>query len=90
MPDLEKIVKANFPNFDKILLTKAIDKFQILRGQMQNADKRVSTSELLDWVRLMEPFNVTVADLEQDGFYPLHQALLKSQNDEINFNKKPQ
>jgi MoxR-like ATPase len=86
--ELAMIVKANFPNFDGILLSKAIEKFQILRGSMQgNVDKKPSTSELLDWVRLMEPFNVTPADLEKDGYYPLHQALLKSQNDVILFNK---
>lgn len=85
--ELEKIIKANFPHFNDILLSKALEKFQILRGSMQgNADKKPSTSELLDWVKLIQSFDVTSAALEKEGHYPLHQALLKSQNDVILFN----
>ena len=88
--DLLKIVKANFANFDEIILNKALEKFDILRGKMQgntNAEKRVSTSELIDWIFLIQHFNISADELEKEGF-PLHQALLKSRNDEINFNKK--
>ena len=83
-------LEANFPNYNKTLLNKAKENFEILRGKMQgntNAEKRVSTSELIDWIFLIQHFNISADELDKEGF-PLHQALLKSRNDEINFNKK--
>jgi MoxR-like ATPase len=87
---LMKIIEANFPKYNKTLLNKAKEKFEILRSKMQghtNAEKRVSTSELIDWIFLIKHFEVSADDLDKEGF-PLHQALLKSRNDEVNFNKK--
>jgi MoxR-like ATPase len=88
--DLLKIVKANFEGFDKNILNKALEKFEILRGKMQgnnNAEKRVSTSELIDWIYLIKHFNLSADELDKEG-YPLYQALLKSKNDVTTFNKK--
>jgi MoxR-like ATPase len=88
--DLLKIVKANFADFNKDILNKALEKFEILRGKMQsnnNAEKRVSTSELIDWIYLIKHFNLTADELDKEG-YPLYQALLKSKNDVTTFNKK--
>jgi MoxR-like ATPase len=88
--DLLKIVKANFEGFDKDILNKALEKFEILRGKMQgnnNAEKRVSTSELIDWIYLIKHFNLSADELDKEG-YPLYQALLKSKNDVTTFNKK--
>lgn len=87
---LWEIIEANFADFDKTILEKAIQKFDILRGRMQgnnNADKRVSTSELIDWITLIKHFNLSAADFDKEG-YPMYQALLKSRNDVITFNKK--
>jgi MoxR-like ATPase len=88
--DLLKIVKANFADFDDQILNKAIEKFELLRGRMQgtnNAEKRVSTSELIDWIFLIQHFKLPISAFEGDE-YPMYQALLKSRNDEITFNKK--
>lgn len=88
--DLLKIVKANFADFDETILNRALEKFEILRGKMQgntNAEKRVSTSELIDWIFLIKHFNISADEFDKEGF-PLHQALLKSRNDERTFNKK--
>jgi MoxR-like ATPase len=88
--DLLKIVKANFADFDDQILNKAIEKFEILRGRMQgnnNAEKRVSTSELIDWIFLIQHFKLPISAFEGDE-YPMYQALLKSRNDEITFKKK--
>lgn len=88
--DLLKIVKANFDDFNKDILNKALEKFEILRGKMQsnnNAEKRVSTSELIDWIYLIKHFNLSADELDKEG-YPLYQALLKSKNDVTTFNKK--
>ncbi|MDZ7876797.1 MAG: MoxR family ATPase [Saprospiraceae bacterium] len=88
-PDLEKIVKANFTDFDEKIRLAAIKKFELLRGKMgTNAEKNVSTSELLDWISLIKHFETPLENIEKDGVIEHFQALLKSRNDVINFNKK--
>lgn len=88
--DLLKIVKANFTDFDDQILNKAIEHFEILRGRMQgnnNAEKRVSTSELIDWIFLIQHFNLPISAFD-GAEYPMYQALLKSRNDEISYKNK--
>ena len=87
--DLEKIVKANFTDFDEKIRAEAIKKFEILRGRMgTNAEKNVSTSELLDWITLIKHFKTDLQNLEKDGIIAHFQALLKSRNDVITFSKQ--
>jgi MoxR-like ATPase len=87
--DLIKIVASNFPDFDAKIRDAAIAKFETLRGKMggANADKNVSTSELLDWIALIKHFKTTLPEIEKEGAIEHFQALLKSRNDVITHNK---
>jgi MoxR-like ATPase len=55
--ELKKIVQANYEadklEANKELTDKALFTFQHIREISKNADKKVSTSELLDWVRAL-------------------------------------
>ena len=88
--DLEKIVKANFSDFDENIRLAAIRRFEELRKRMgTNADKNVSTSELLDWITLIKHFKTPIAEIEQKDIVTHFQALLKSRNDKIMFRPEP-
>jgi len=52
---LRQIVEANYTEAkeEQALINKALATFQFVRTQSQGADKNVSTSELLDWVRVL-------------------------------------
>lgn len=57
-PDkLEEIVKAHFPNSDNDLIKIAVENFCKLRSLMEkreiNNGKKVTTSELIDWYRVL-------------------------------------
>ena len=61
---LKQIVEANYlppknaenapeKALEEALITKAVDTFQFIRDAPQGSDKNVSTSELLDWVKVL-------------------------------------
>ncbi len=91
--DLQRIVKANFPKMEETLMNKAIEKFIVLKKDMDSrAEKTISTSELLDWITLIEHFKIGITDLEikaeaKENHLPLFQALLKTKSDTDNFKK---
>jgi MoxR-like ATPase len=91
--DLQRIVKANFPKMEETLMNKAIEKFIALKKDMDSrAEKTISTSELLDWITLIEHFKIGITDLEikaeaKENHLPLFQALLKTKSDADNFKK---
>lgn len=91
--DLQRIVKANFPKMEETLRNKAIEKFIALKKEMDSrAEKTISTSELLDWITLIEHFKIGITDLEikaeaKENHLPLFQALLKTKSDTDNFKK---
>jgi len=50
----EKAIENNPEKaMEEALITKAVDTFQFIRDAPQSSDKNVSTSELLDWVKVL-------------------------------------
>lgn len=86
--DLIKIIKArfSFPDPRLALLDAIIDRFINLRNQMQqdkgDAGKKVSTSELMDWIDMLLKHNSDdeiLSKLKTELLYP--GVLLKSWDD---------
>lgn len=84
-PDAETlaaIVQVHYPNIQKKLLATALEVFFDLR-QVPNLKKKPSTSELLDWLKLLLVEEVSPQDLanSQSGLMPMFGALLKNEQD---------
>ena len=86
-PDLEtmqKIVEVHYPDLKKELLAEALSAFFKIRD-MPGLKKRPSTSELLDWLKLLLAEDISPEALRsQDpkkAIPPLHGALLKNEQD---------
>lgn len=82
---MKKIVAANFPKLDADLMQQALDRFYTLRESMKedpNTEKEVSTSELIDWVKIIHHFHEKGEEQSIEGEELAHfQALLKTLND---------
>lgn len=82
---LIQIVKAFFPTSPKELVDAIIARFLQLREEMRkdkgDAGKKVSTSELMDWMRVLShyPQDEVLKKLEKELLYP--GVLLKSWDD---------
>jgi MoxR-like ATPase len=92
-PDAEtmgKIVDVHFPNLKKELLAAALKSFYDVRG-LPGLKKKPSTSELLDWLKLLVAEDIPVEALRsQDdkvSLPPLVGALLKNEQDVTLFEK---
>lgn len=85
-PDMETmkaIVAVHFPDIKPQLLTTALTQFYSLRDQ-PGLKKKPSTSEVLDWLKLLLAEDLTPEDLRRDGasaLPKLHGALLKNEQD---------
>jgi len=85
-PDMEtmrKIVEVHHPGIKDALLTTALTQFYELRDQ-QGLKKKPSTSEVLDWLKLLLAEDLSAEDLARDGasaLPKLHGALLKNEQD---------
>ncbi|MBF9031966.1 AAA family ATPase [Rhodobacterales bacterium HKCCE3408] len=85
-PDLEtmkRIVDVHFPGIKQALLTTALTQFYEIRDQ-QGLKKKPSTSEVLDWLKLLLAEDLSPEDLRRDGasaLPKLHGALLKNEQD---------
>lgn len=81
---LRQIVDAHYPNLQENLLNKAIGLFLEIREKKQ-LRKRPSTSELIDWLKLLFAGSVSAAELEavdlQEQLPPFAGALLKNEQD---------
>jgi MoxR-like ATPase len=80
---LRAIVKLHFPQIKDALLTTALTQFFELRD-MPGLKKRPSTSEVLDWLKLLLAEDLSPEDLRRDGkaqLPRLHGALLKNEQD---------
>ncbi|MCH8489307.1 MAG: MoxR family ATPase [Oceanicaulis sp.] len=81
---MEQIVKVHFPNLKGRLLSNALAKFFEMRT-VPGMKKKPSTSELLDWLKLLLAEDVDPAVLrERDPrklIPPMHGALLKNEQD---------
>lgn len=80
---LTAIVKTHFPNIKDQLLTTALTQFYEIRDT-QGLKKKPSTSEVLDWLKLLLSEDLTADDLRRDAksaLPKLHGALLKNEQD---------
>ena len=80
---LEKIVNVHFPNVKKNLLDAALSQFFEVR-EVPGLKKKPSTSEMLDWLKLLLVEELDADDLKMDGkniLPKLHGALLKNEQD---------
>jgi MoxR-like ATPase len=78
------IVEVHFPGIKKTLLSEALSMFFEVR-EVPGLKKKPSTSELLDWIKLLLSEDMTPEQLkERDSrniLPPLHGALLKNEQD---------
>lgn len=85
-PDAEtmkQIVEVHHPGLKDRLLTEALTQFYEIREQ-PGLKKKPSTSEVLDWLKLILAEDLTVEDLKRtggDALPKLHGALLKNEQD---------
>ena len=80
---LRQIVDVHFPGIKDDLLSTALSQFFDLR-ETPGLKKKPSTSEVLDWLKLLLADDLTAEDLRQDGkktLPRLHGALLKNEQD---------
>jgi len=86
-PDREtmaEIVDVHFPNLKKDLLAEALNAFYKVRD-VRGLKKKPSTSELLDWIKLLLAEDIPPEALRSEGkssaIPPLYGALLKNEQD---------
>lgn len=80
---LRKIVGVHHPGIKDALLTTALTQFYELRDTA-GLKKKPSTSEVLDWLKLLLAEDLSPEDLKRDGANALprlHGALLKNEQD---------
>jgi MoxR-like ATPase len=87
---MERIVEVHFPGLSKILLSKALDLFFDVRD-VPGIKKKPSTSELLDWLKLLLHEDMPLEVLQNrdptKAIPPLHGALLKNEQDVMLFER---
>ncbi|HUJ85341.1 MAG TPA: MoxR family ATPase [Burkholderiales bacterium] len=81
---MEKIVAVHFPGLKKSLLREAMEVFFEMR-EVPGLKKKPSTSELLDWLKLLLAEDISPEALRSNDrktiIPPLHGALLKNEQD---------
>ena len=81
---MERIVDVHFPGIKKMLLREALEVFFEVR-EVPGLKKKPSTSELLDWLKLLLAEDISVETLRSKDrktiIPPLHGALLKNEQD---------
>ncbi|MFT5744197.1 MAG: MoxR-like ATPase [Paracoccaceae bacterium] len=83
MDTMRAIVDVHYPGIKEALLTTALTQFYEVREQT-GLKKKPSTSEVLDWLKLLLAEDLTAEDLKRDGasaLPKLHGALLKNEQD---------
>lgn len=80
---LKRIVDVHFPDIKSGLVSEALQQFFEIR-ETPGLKKKPSTSEMLDWLKLLLVEDLSPADLRRDGkdaLPKLHGALLKNEQD---------
>ncbi|MCM2477122.1 MoxR family ATPase [Rhizobium sp. CG5] len=80
---LARIVEVHYPGIKQALVRSALTRFYEIR-ETPGLKKRPSTSEALDWIRLLVADDIDPADLRADASHALpklHGALLKNEQD---------
>jgi MoxR-like ATPase len=87
---MQAIVDVHFPGIQKTLVAKAMDIFYEVR-EVPGLKKKPSTSELLDWLKLLlnedMPLDVLQNRDPAKAIPPLHGALLKNEQDVMLFER---
>ena len=81
---MQRIVDVHFPGIKQALLKEALEVFFGLR-EIPGLKKKPSTSELIDWLKLLVAEEIPVEALrspdQKASIPPLHGALLKNEQD---------
>jgi len=81
---MRRIVDVHFPKLEEQMITQALRVFYLIR-EVKGIKKGPSTSELIDWIRLLLNEKILAADLEQidikEKLPPYAQALIKNEQD---------
>jgi MoxR-like ATPase len=81
---MAEIANVHFPNLQKNLLREALNAFYEIR-EVPGMKKKPSTSELLDWIKLLVAEDIPVEALrstdKRDIIPPLYGALIKNEQD---------
>jgi MoxR-like ATPase len=81
---MQQIVDVHFPQLKRDLLAQALETFYTVRD-IAGLKKKPSTSELIDWLKLLLAEDIPAAALHskdaQSALPPLHGALLKNEQD---------
>ena len=81
---MERIVRVHHPDIKKQLLREALEAFFEMR-EVPGLKKKPSTSELLDWLKLLMAEDIAPETLHSQDTHkiipPLHGALLKNEQD---------
>lgn len=80
---MQSIVRVHYPDIKEKLLTTALTQFYEIREQ-PGLKKKPSTSEVLDWLKLILAEDLNPEDLQRDStnlLPKLHGALLKNEQD---------
>jgi MoxR-like ATPase len=89
-PTMQQIIDVHFPGIQKMLVGKALDIFYQVR-EAPGLKKKPSTSELLDWLKLLlhedMPLEVLQSKDPTKAIPPLHGALLKNEQDIMLFER---
>ncbi len=83
METLRQIVEVHHPGIKESLLTTALTQFYEIR-ETDGLKKKPSTSEVIDWLKLLLAEDLSPEDLKRDGanaLPKLHGALLKNEQD---------
>ncbi|MHA6333586.1 AAA family ATPase [Qipengyuania sp. CAU 1752] len=87
---MSDIIDVHFPGIQKQLVKKAMDVFYEIR-EVPGLKKKPSTSELLDWLKLLlnedMPMEVLQDSNPNSAIPPLHGALLKNEQDVMLFER---
>ena len=82
---MEQIVKVHFPDLKGKLLGEAMKTFYMLR-EIEDFRKKPSTSELIDWIRVLIAAGVPLDDISNE--IPFIGTLLKKETDFYYFTKR--
>ena len=87
---ITKIIEVHFPGIQKLLVSRALDLFYEVR-EVPGIKKKPSTSELLDWLKLLLHEDMPLEVLQDrdptKAIPPLHGALLKNEQDVMLFER---
>ena len=85
-----EIIDVHFPGIQKMLVSRALDLFYEIR-EVPGIKKKPSTSELLDWLKLLLHEDMPLEVLQDrdptKAIPPLHGALLKNEQDVMLFER---